>query len=330
MEQYKTFFLGKKTPRNPNTIDISPSKTHRLALVAVPATASRMSLADEAAENGGENDDHGPFGLSPHTSSYEYKNNDHFLEIQIQEFDLFEADRTGSRSPYIIFTNVSPDVWQRDLVDFHNSLFHCDSYFPELGVIIIKMQTKAHLAASEAFHSLILRKLIPMNDLDLKLEYYPGTVFWKRDTSNRAKNADRTYRPKLIPKDRSRDWPTMVLEVEVSGLPRKLAADARWWILESNNDVRTVVTISISRMQRMVTFEKRTSSDATVAYRTVLSQERERDRETILASTNDPLVIPLEDLFLRPADGHLESDIVFGIDDLKKIATDAWDLQYDK
>lgn len=298
---------------------------------AVSSTDSKMSRADQPAENGGEDDDHGPFGLSPDTSQYEYKNNDHFLEIQIQEFDQFEEDRTESRSPYIIFTNISPEDWRRDLVDSHNSLFLCDSYFPELGVIIIKMQTKAHIAACEAFHSLILRKLIPMNDLDLKLEY-PGAAFCKTDTGTRGKDADRTYRPKIIPKERSREWPTLVLEVEVSETPRKLATDARWWISESNDDVRTVVTISINGMQNKVAFEKWTSSDVTkapaVAYRTVLFQER--DQETIIATNKDPLVIPLEDLFLRPAEGNVETDIIFGIDDLKKIATDTWRSHYDK
>lgn len=300
-----------------------------------------MSLAGQPAEYGGEDDGHGVFGLSPQTSSYEYRNNDHFLEIQIEEFDLYERDRTGSRSPYIIFTNISPEVCRRDLVDAHNSLFLCDSYYPALGVIIVKMQAKSHIAACEAFHNSITRKLIPMNDLDLKLDY-PGPAFWKTNTNTTTstntciKKADKAYRPRLIPKDRSREWPTMVLEVEISEKPRKLAADARWWILESNNDVRTVVTISISRMQKMATLEKwAASSDATkeptVVYRTVLSHDRDWQTKTIVATNNEPLVISFEDLFLRPADRKLESDIVLGIDDLKKIATDTWDeLQYDK
>lgn len=299
-----------------------------------------MSPAGQPGESGGEDDDHSLFGLSPQTSSYEYKNNDHFLEIQIQEFDLYETDRTGSRSPYIIFTNISPEVCRRDLVDANNSLFLCDSYYPSLGVVIVKMQTKAHITACEAFHDMIQRKLITMNDLDLKLDY-PGPAFWKANTAANTntciKKADKSYRPRLIPKDRSREWPTMVLEVEVSEMNRKLAADARWWNLESSNDVRTVVTISISRMQKAAAFEKWVLSDATkmptVVYRTKLSQNADRETEmgTILATNSEPLVISLEDLFLRPADGKLESDIVLGIDDLKKIASDTWgELQYDK
>ncbi|KAH8690461.1 hypothetical protein BGW36DRAFT_364041 [Talaromyces proteolyticus] len=281
-----------------------------------------MSLAPATAPSP-DNDAFFPFGLNPNTQQYEYRGKKHFLSTRAQELDLFRGDRTGTRSQYIIYWGIHRDTFCRDFENTEDE-FNVESYFPCLGIILIKMISPPHEVAHERISSIMTLKLAAMNRMD-KNVFETGRS--DRTTVQRTKQPDTSYQPKRLPKGRSRQWPTLTIEAGYSESRRKLADDARWWLTASQGDVKAVVTISIGQKQRSITFEKwaLVQQQPAVAYRAVLSQE---DGRNSIHTTNDnPLIISFQDMFLRPAQGEKEKDIEIEMDDLKEMAESVWEVR---
>jgi hypothetical protein len=69
-------------------------------------------------------------------------------------------------------------------------------------------------------------------------------------SKNRIKRADKTFVSRKLPRNQGRKWPSLSVEVGYSDSPRKLAEDARWWIEESEDEVRDVITIELDKARR--------------------------------------------------------------------------------
>ncbi|KAH8690801.1 hypothetical protein BGW36DRAFT_257434, partial [Talaromyces proteolyticus] len=277
------------------------------------------------------------FGLSANTKKFEYQDKRHFYSIQLEVYKQFAADSSRSSSQYIIFSKVNQDVLQDliddddltevdDLTEIDDFTFPIESYFPVLETIVIKMTTEAHYNAQENFNRVLIAKLHEMNGLDKKI-----TFVRKVETEKRTKEPDKAYRPITLPTNRTRQWPTLTLEIGYSEPRWKLAKDAHWWLTESIGAVKTVVTAKIEQKRRSIEFEKWVMEDDNdhiipkMTYHSVLSKET--DEKPIQITNSDPLVVDFQQLFLRPAAANIEKDIIFSKDDLEEIATAVWASQ---
>lgn len=256
------------------------------------------------------------FGLLPNTNQYLYQDREHFLSISGQEYHRFVRDQ--SHSQYFILLDINLNTYLRDFEEQR-----CDSYFPFLKMALIEMASSVHEITARVFESLLLDKLSTMNSMSTKLDPLGSAEV---ETNTRRKQPDNSYRPRRLPRNRSRKWPTFTVEVGFSEPTRKHEDDAKWWLSQSNGDVRIVLTIDVHRRTNMVIFKTWTLNSQRVpeaTYRVVLSGEDGMRR--IRTTNNNPLIIPFESLFLRPADDNSERDITFSLDDLKEIATRAWE-----
>lgn len=53
-------------------------------------------------------------GLGSETAQYEYQGVDHFLAVLDHDNDLFATDRTGEKSQYLVFYNLSEQQFNQD------------------------------------------------------------------------------------------------------------------------------------------------------------------------------------------------------------------------
>ncbi|KAH8689851.1 hypothetical protein BGW36DRAFT_432817 [Talaromyces proteolyticus] len=262
------------------------------------------------------------FGLSSNTSQHEYQNNKHFLSVLNQELDIFTADQ--SKSQYILFTGVTNEVFRRDFTDPIDSLTDFEIYSITHELIIVKMESHTHAHAHSVFNALLIRKLVTMNDHDKDIRYFASAHVQGDD---RKKRADQIYQPKRLPRHRSRHWPSLVLEVGYTEGQRKLESDINWWITQSNGDVKSAVTIAVNpRVKQIVICQWYGNNPQQRVYRNALSQN---DQGAIQTSNPNPLVIPFAHLFLRQPSGN-EQDITFTIAELKELAKNVWEVQFEE
>lgn len=272
------------------------------------------------------------FHVSPSTSEYQYCGEQHFLKVLDSEYPAFVEGMTGHRSQFIIFSNVDEQTFSETFSGPCEKLFSSSfyEYIPDLALLLVRMTTAAHEQAHNALNTLINRKLVLMNGLDLELQVMGQVAI----TSNgRTKHADQTYRPKDLPQTGSDLWPTVVILARYSQPRTKLADDTRWWLFEAGGDVKTALNITVHQKKREVTIEKweliprGTRQDANkkvaeITQRAVISQKTVNDPIRV---TGCPLTLPFEHFFLRPANPG-EGDIVLDKSDMETIAILVWNV----
>lgn len=89
--------------------------------------------------------------------------------------------------------------------------------------------------------------------------------------------------PCELPHGRSDDWPSVVLEISFSETQSKLMSDVRFWLHESDSDVKIVLTLKIQRQRPEIIFEEWTinNREGPAAH--------PRSRDTPLAATSEHL-----------------------------------------
>lgn len=263
-----------------------------------------------------------PFGLSATTAQYDYRNRAHFLSTQDQEIDRFNAN-PNSRSEYIIFTGVDQETFLKDIVNFDQSTCPSliETYSAAHEVIVIKMESHAHAVAHSRFHSKLSIKL---GHMGLEWAIMPfGSAHVQGE--DRKKRADQSYRPARFPRDRPKEWPTLVIETAFTESEQKLQGDIRWW-LEMTQGSCCVITISINQTTREIAFEKWVANPRpSRMYRTVLTQDE--NGGDIRVTNTQPLVVRFEELFLTQPSGN-ERDFTFDTEELRKMVTEVWDVQF--
>ena len=267
--------------------------------------------------------DHLPFGLSANTPQYEYQGTRHFLSALHHELDLFAADQ--SKSQYILFTGVSTDIFRRDFANPTGNSTEFEIYSIPDKIIIVKMESHTHAWAHEAFDWLLHDKLIAMpGHLDKQIRGFASAHV---EGDDHKKRADKIYQPKRLPRGRSRQWPSVVLETGYTEGQRKLNSDIEWWITQSKGDVKSAMTIAVNPKYKEIVFCQWYSNGSSQqkVYRNVLSQN---GRGQVKASNPAPLTIPFEHLLLRPRSKN-EEDIVITTADLEEFAKDVWEVQFE-
>ncbi|PUU83528.1 hypothetical protein B9Z19DRAFT_1060924 [Tuber borchii] len=131
--------------------------------------------------------------------------------------------------------------------------FHSDQtrgiqkqYFESLGLLIIKIALKTHEQVTCHLYHRIHRQATLMENVDNKLSstgsarYQPTRTIY----SSSGKEADKGITPHNRRPD-PQGWPTLISESGISESIARLHADAKWWLTQSNFQVRAIVLAHI-------------------------------------------------------------------------------------
>lgn len=234
----------------------------------------------------------------------------------------------AASSQFILFTNLAPETYKAVFHEGDHSR-SIDSYYPHLGLLVVKMKTKTHEAAHNKLNEVLIVKLAGMGHAERGL-HETGSAEIK--TPSRNKHGDQEYQPEQLPRGRSDHWPTVVIESGYTDSRTTLQKNAQWWLSESKGDVNGVITACIHEKKYEIIFDLWVASDlqtksGTMAIDTKHSVKLSKtgaDAETQAAGA--PLILPFESLLLRPPTAP-ETDVEFMEEDLKYVAESVWDLQ---
>lgn len=128
----------------------------------------------------------------------------------------------------------------------------------------------------------------------------------------------------------------MVVETGYSESKSKLEADAKWWLNESNGEVKTALAVSIKKTKKEIAIQRwelvagptRADPDRTgpdVVQQLVISKRVDQPDATV---TNAPWTVPFENV-LRLPQGP-EGDTEFTANELTIMAEAVWTAQEEK
>ncbi|KAJ5381573.1 uncharacterized protein N7496_004001 [Penicillium cataractarum] len=261
--------------------------------------------------------------LGPPIRRYPYKGIKQFLELV--KMELSRQEEKFEASECVLFTKVNEQAFSRDFLNSDDTILQrCwNSYSFSEHLLLVKMPvSRAHEIAVRVFERLFFDCLKPMG-LDDCLQTF-GSATCKAENGS-AKQPDCQFLPRRLPRDRTKKWPSVVVETGYSESPSKLMSDARFWLSESNGDVQMVITIKIGRSLPDLVLES-----------WELVNDRVKRQQAITISKGDnnhvylwgqPLMISFDKLFLRPPSIPKETNISLDDTILKKIARNVWEEQ---
>jgi hypothetical protein len=130
-------------------------------------------------------------------------------------------------------------------------------------------------------------------------------------------------------------WPTLVLETGLSESLPQLRMDTRWWLANSQGQVKIVILIAIDRAVKNIHLEKwecrprryNTRSRPNATHEPTQIQTIDIDANSVVTgtppATTPSLVLGFQDLFLRHPIWQ-EQDVIFSEDELRNYARDIW------
>lgn len=264
-------------------------------------------------------------GLSPPIKRYPYKGRQQFLDIFMTDFTNLEHNKTRNASGCILFDNISQQTFLHDFLEPSPDTLlsrSWTSYSASEQLILIKMMTAEHSAALTTFHQKLYAAVEPTGLVDA-LQGFSGKTI---SGTNRSKQGDGGWAPKRPPHGRSKKWPSVALEVAVSEKHSKIFSDVRFWLYESQGDVKIVLALTVNRGAPEVTIEKWELQDNRIHRSQKVSISKSQADDTITVR-GDPLVIEFEKLFLRDSQIPRETDILIDSDALEKLADSIWCAQ---
>ncbi|KAF7173838.1 hypothetical protein CNMCM5623_006051 [Aspergillus felis] len=150
----------------------------------------------------------------------------------------------------------------------------------------------------------------------------------------KGKQPDGCLFPKArIQRDREA-WPTLVIEAGVTASLPRLREEARWWLRNSQGEVRVVLVLGIHRQRRTLIIEKWEQQERSLTHQRQLPRQPEASPQAYAAQTIEissesvsgtPLVLHFEELLERPRQGR-EADIVVGEEQLRVCMRWVWQL----
>jgi hypothetical protein len=208
------------------------------------------------------------------------------------------------------------------------------TYCTDINTLIIKVPTPEHERVTKAFSYDFIRRienmgLTELNDLgDMGATAYRGT--------STKKEPDACWRPFAIRPNRL-DWPTLVFEVSVSETLSKLRMDARWWLANSQGDVKIVLLFKVNRAARTIHIEKWECRPAALTYATRSNRPPPQVPAQIQTidinangvvtgsppATTPPLILHFQNLLLRQPVPP-EQDVIYTAQNLQALANGIW------
>jgi hypothetical protein len=244
-----------------------------------------------------------------------------------------KLQKGNSDQQYLVFARVSVDDLAKidralDSIGMHTRMTH----YTDIDLLIVKLPSAEHEAAPLNLTIGVVEKLVMMGMPANEFHAVGATRIRGRNSS---KEADSAYRPYSFRPNKT-DWPTIVFEAGLSESLSRLRSDARWWLMESGGDVKTVIIISVKRAQSMIRIEKwelapRTGRRLTLRSATnplnhLPTQIPTKIHEITIVQntvTGAPLILEFQKIFLRPA-VLPESDITFTAQELSTWAARIW------
>ncbi|GIJ99687.1 hypothetical protein Aspvir_003689 [Aspergillus viridinutans] len=148
----------------------------------------------------------------------------------------------------------------------------------------------------------------------------------------KGKQPDGCLFPKArIQRDREA-WPTLVIEAGITASLPRLREEARWWLRNSQGEVRMVLVLGINRQRRTLIIEKWEQQERTPIHQHQVSHQPEASMQAHAAQTLEissesvsgaPLVLPFEELLERPRRGR-ETDIILAEEQLRCCVRWVW------
>jgi hypothetical protein len=212
------------------------------------------------------------------------------------------------------------------------------TYHTDTNILIVKVPTIEHERAHILLADEVNEKLREMGLLKRSLQGCGATRY---DGFITSKEGDSSYKPRC--RARKRDWPTLVFEAGVSESLEELRTDAKWWLHNSDGEVKIVIIIWIRPAQKSIWIEKwclqpRTpAAPATRANTPIATKAQELSitqnppiptpaaNTTTYVVTGAPLILEFEKLLLR-APVLPEGNVIFTAADLQALADEFWSL----
>lgn len=235
----------------------------------------------------------------------------------------FSDDGKG-RSEYMLFTGVDQQTFTHDFDSDILDNSHTWTTISWCGfdainsLLLVRMpKSKEHEEAAKRFDYQFHEALKPTGLVNAIRMWGSATIH----SNNGSKEADLAWRPNRLPPQRSDNWPSVVLEVSFSEKSSKINSDIRFWLGQSEGDVKLVVILDIDRDTPDIKFET-WDYDGRQPRRVQSVRVRKVRKE--VSVDGDPLIISFDRLFLRAPTIPREQDIRFDALGLEEIARNIW------
>ena len=140
------------------------------------------------------------------------------------------------------------------------------------------------------------------------------------------KRADRSWRLFSQVGDRSTKWPALVVEVAWSEPRTKLANDVKFWLTQSNGEVKVALTLTVQPRGRII-LEKWKVIGADQTPTSCQKIEIVRKPAPKCEKITGSLKVPFEDLYGRPKQPN-ETDFVMTTGAMERLAMFVWTIQF--
>jgi hypothetical protein len=159
--------------------------------------------------------------------------------------------REGSTQQFLIFKPVTKaDFTEIDNARSSSRRHFRITYYKDPNLLIVKMPSLKHESAHFWFCTQFILKVVNMGISPFELCPVGATTYHDRISS---KEGDSGYKPSSR-KDGT-DWPTIMIESGFSESLRHLRNDAKWWLTNSQGEVKIVVIISIQPVDKKLHLE---------------------------------------------------------------------------
>jgi hypothetical protein len=208
----------------------------------------------------------------------------------------------------------------------------------DLQLLIVKVPTGAHEAATGEFSAIIIEAVGPgLMGLNRHERSVLNSTTFRAPSGTPRKEPDWAMKTRIV-RPNSEDFPTIVVETGFSESLARLRNDARLWFSISNNAIQIVILIAIKAARREIIFEMWTVAAVPAGRRTtrhtpaqvpqpaqsITISETAPNTYAITAGTA-PLILEFDKLFLRQP-VRQEHDIIYTQTDLFSIAEAAFDM----
>ncbi|KAK2786068.1 hypothetical protein FQN53_006977 [Emmonsiellopsis sp. PD_33] len=240
-------------------------------------------------------------------------------------------DERNNSTPdrYVVVRDVDPktaeDICNRSISLVDRSRLAYDAVS---NVLIVRLVSRPH---EEATQRMDLRITVAVSSMGLRdeLHYFGASPVY---AGGSGKQPDASYLPRTLPQGRTDTWPSIVIETGYSESSGKLRADAAWWLLASDGEVRLVIAVHISPQRPRIVTERWESvladnSHGGSSRKPQLLQSSTIEYQNNLPVASGPLTIPFDRLFLRPPVPPQEHDLVYTPTELETLARIIWESQ---
>lgn len=194
-----------------------------------------------------------PEDLAPTMKKYSYEGRQKFLDVFKMEWNYLKHDQTGNASEWMLF-DIDEQTFVHDFLNSGDTLLgkSWTTYRASEQLVLITIMTTEHSAALVAFQDVPPAAIEPTG-LKWAIQGFFGKMI---DGTTRSKKGDGGWALKRPPREHSKKWPAIVLEVAASEPQSKLLSDVRFWLYESEGNVKIVLALTVNRRTLEINIEK--------------------------------------------------------------------------